>query len=120
LVPNAPVVPALLVGLAVLLGGSHGLAEPRHYDPDQQACQVEMIRNSFRANLLPWQDQPEPVQQRLLLLQKAMTVDTLRACQARGLLSPAQVHSLAVELALPSPSGAIEAAPVPAQSPTRP
>jgi hypothetical protein len=93
-----------------------------------------MIRDTFRANLQPWQDQPAPVQQRLRLLQIAMTEDTLRNCQARGLIDPTQVRSLIEELGLSSspgsnkaepvldqpPSGSETASPAPSPSPTRP
>ena len=73
-----------------------------------------MIRTTFRSNLLPWQDQPEVVQQRLRQLQAAMTLDTLRECQSKGLLTPAEVTTLTVELnLLGDPAGA-------PQSPGRP
>ncbi|MFN7629849.1 MAG: hypothetical protein ACK5Q7_00690 [Cyanobacteriota bacterium] len=97
-----------------LLWGQAAESKPKLYDPDPQACQMEVIRQSFRANLLPWQDQPAVVQQRLRQLQAAMTLDSLRECQAKGLLQPEQVKALVVELELtpPPPAGA--------QSPVRP
>jgi len=106
-----------LLGLVVTgsqLWGLQGWSAPKLYDPDPQACQVEMIRTTYRSNLLPWQDQPEVVQQRLRQLQAAMTLDTLRDCQSKGLLTPAQVTSLTLEMNLPG--GAAEAS----QSPVRP
>ncbi|MEB3301551.1 MAG: hypothetical protein VKN56_06225 [Cyanobacteriota bacterium] len=97
-----------------LLWGLASESKPKLYDPDAQACQMEVIRQSFRANLLPWQDQPAVVQQRLRQLQAAMTLDSLRECQAKGLLKPEQVNALVVELELtPAP-------PAGAQSPVRP
>lgn len=113
-------VTAFLAGVTLLLAGAHGQAEGRNYDPDPQTCQVEMIRTTFRANLLPWADQPAAVQQRLRQLQSAMTVDTLLQCQARGLLTPSQVQALGRELGLPLPTGSDGAAPIPVQSPVRP
>lgn len=92
-----------LLGLVVVGGqlwGLQGWSAPKLYDPDPQACQVEMIRTTYRSNLLPWQDQPEVVQQRLRQLQAAMTLDTLRDCQSKGLLTPAQVSGLTLELKL--------------------
>ena len=105
------VVPLVAVSL---LWGLAGQGKPKLYDPDPQACQVEVIRKTFRANLLPWDDQPEAVQQRLRQLQAAMTLDSLRECQAKGLLTPAQVNSLVLEL------GLTPATPGGAQSPVRP
>jgi len=106
-----------LLGLVLAGGQLWGLqarSAPKLYDPDPQACQVEMIRTTYRSNLLPWQDQPEVVQQRLRQLQAAMTLDTLQDCQSKGLLTPAQVTSLTLELKLtPGASGAT-------QSPVRP
>ena len=96
------------------LWGLQGRSEPKLYDPDPQACKVEMIRTTFRSNLLPWEDQPEVVQQRLRQLQAAMTLDTLKECERKGLLTPAQVSALTVELKLTEgASGAV-------QSPVRP
>ncbi|MFM7640713.1 MAG: hypothetical protein ACKO45_04095 [Cyanobium sp.] len=107
-----PFVFALMI--IALLWGLAGESKPKLYDPDTQACQMEVIRQSFRANLLPWQDQPVVVQQRLRQLQAAMTLDSLRECQAKGLLKPEQVNALVVELELtPAP-------PAGAQSPVRP
>lgn len=97
--PGVPFV--LLVVVVALLWGLAARSEPKRYDPDPQACQVEMIRQTFRTNLLPWQDQPPVVQERLRQLQAAMTLDTLRTCQAKGLLKPEQVKALGLELGLP-------------------
>lgn len=114
---NAPVLRAAALGLGITgtqLWGLPGHSAPKLYDPDPQACQVQMIRTTFRSNLLPWQDQPEVVQQRLRQLQAAMTLDTLRECQSKGLLTPAEVTTLTVELnLLGDPAGA-------PQSPVRP
>jgi hypothetical protein len=114
---NKPSLSAAVLGLVVAgtqLWGFQGRSAPKLYDPDPQACQMEMIRTTYRSNLLPWQDQPEVVQQRLRQLQAAMTLDTLRECQSKGLLTPAQVSTLTVELKLMGgPAGA-------AQSPVRP
>ena len=114
---NVPFLSAAALGLGIAgtqLLGLQGHTAPKLYDPDPQACQVEMIRTTFRSNLLPWQDQTEVVQQRLRQLQAAMTLDTLRECQRKGLLTPAQVTTLTVELKLMgNPAGA-------AQSPVRP
>jgi hypothetical protein len=101
---------------AGLAWGLPGASEPKRYDPDKDTCQTEAIRRAYQANLLPWQDQPDVVLQRLRQLQAAMTRDTLRECQARGLMSPAQAASLEAELGL----GASSRTPEPAQSPTRP
>jgi len=110
--------PALLV--ISLLWGIGGQSAPKRYDPDPQACQAEAIRRTFQANQLPWKDQPEVVQQRLRQLQAAMTLDTLRDCQAKGLMSPDQVRSLTVELGPPPGPGGPPASAAPSQSPVRP
>ncbi len=118
---SLPLRPLLLGILVVGLDAQPpGWAEPKRYDPDPETCQEEVIRQSYKANLLPWEDQPAVVQQRLRQLQAAMTLDTLRNCQARGLLSPAQVTSLTTELQLQPPSGSETASPAPSPSPTRP
>ena len=84
---------ALLSLVAVsILDARSAQAEPKRYDPDPQACQPQAIRKTFQANQLPWKDQPEVVQQRLRQLQAAMTLDTLRDCQAKGLMSADQVR----------------------------
>lgn len=83
-----------------LVGGLVAQAAPKTYDPDPMACQMEVIRGTFRSNLLPWNDQPAEVQQRLWQLQAAMTRDTLRECQAKGLLSPEEGNTLIKELGL--------------------
>jgi hypothetical protein len=118
----ARVGPALLLLLVGggLAWGLPGQSEPKRYDPDKDTCQVEAIRRAYQANLLPWADQPEVVLQRLRQLQAAMTRDTLRECQARGLLSPAEATSLEAELGLQAISDSTKTAPEPAQSPTRP
>jgi len=118
----ARVGPALLLLLVGggLAWGLPGQSEPKRYDPDKDTCQVEAIRRAYQANLLPWADQPEVVLQRLRQLQAAMTGDTLRECQARGLLSPAEATSLEAELGLRATSDSTKAAPEPSQSPTRP
>jgi hypothetical protein len=118
----ARVGPALLL---LLVGGGlgwglPGQSEPKRYDPDKDTCQVEAIRRAYQANLLPWADQPEVVLQRLRQLQAAMTSDTLRECQAKGLLSPAEVASLEAELGMRATSDSTKTAPEPSQSPTRP
>lgn len=113
--------PALLLLLGGgLAWGLPGQSEPKRYDPDKDTCQVEAIRRAYQANLIPWADQPEVVLQRLRQLQAAMTRDTLRECQARGLLSPAEATSLEAELGLQATSDSTTAAPEPSQSPTRP
>ena len=114
-----PALLLLLVG-GGLAWGLPGQSEPKRYDPDKDTCQVEAIRRAYQANLLPWADQPEVVLQRLRQLQAAMTRDTLRECQARGLLSPAEATSLEAELGLQATSDSTTAAPEPSQSPTRP
>lgn len=106
----------LLLVAAGLAWGLPAASEPKRYDPDTDTCQTQAIRRAYQANLLPWQDQPDVVLQRLRQLQAAMTRDTLRECQARGLMSPAEAASLEAELGL----GASARAPEPAQSPTRP
>jgi len=113
---------ALLLGslLAAVAAPQPGWAEPKTYDPDPDTCQEEVIRRAYKANLLPWEDQPAVVQERLRQLQAAMTLDTLRNCQARGLLSPAQVSSLTTELRLQPPSSSPTLTPAPSSSPTRP
>lgn len=109
----------LAVGiLAGLVAGRPGQGQTKRYEPDREACQVDTIRRAYRANLLPWEDQPEVVRARLLQLQAAMTRDTLRDCQAQGLLSADQVGSLTAELDL-GPTPAL-AAPGSASSPARP
>lgn len=110
----------VLVAGVGLAWGLPGWSAPKRYDPDQDTCQVEAIRRAYQANLLPWADQPEVVLQRLRQLQAAMTLDTLRECQARGFLSPAQAASLEAELGLKATSGPPQSAPEPSQSPTRP
>jgi hypothetical protein len=103
-----------------LAWGLPGQSEPKRYDPDKDTCQVEAIRRAYQANLLPWADQPEVVLQRLRQLQAAMTRDTLRECQAKGLLSPAEVASLEAELGMGATSDSTKTAPEPSQPPTRP
>jgi hypothetical protein len=113
----------LALGILVGMGdGRPGHGQPKRYEPDREACQVETIRRAYRANLLPWDDQPEVVRARLRQLQAAMTLDTLRDCQSQGLLSPDQVASLTAELDLaPSPaSSSSSPAPGAASSPARP
>jgi hypothetical protein len=117
------VIPVILV----LAWGAQlpGWTEPKRYDPDSETCQINVIRQAYRANLVPWEDQPAAVQQRLRQLQAAMTLDTLRNCQSRGLLSPVQVSALAKELQLPAAAPAADPAappadPVKPSSPTRP
>lgn len=119
---GARVSPLLLVllGLVGLGWGGAGWSEPKRYDPDKDTCQIAVIRGAYRANLLPWEDQPAVVRQRLRQLQAAKTLDTLRDCQARGLLTPEQVASLDAELNLRATSEAPQATPEPSQSPTRP
>jgi hypothetical protein len=111
-----------LLGILLVASGAPlpGWTEPRRYDPDPETCQEEVIRRAYKANLLPWEDQPPVVRERLRQLQAAMTLDTLRNCQARGLLSPSQASSLATELQLRPPSGSPTRTPAAASSPTRP
>ncbi|MEB3317442.1 MAG: hypothetical protein VKO39_04810 [Cyanobacteriota bacterium] len=114
------VVSALALLLVTGWGGP-GQSQSKRYDPDKDTCQVEAIRRAYQANLLPWADQPEVVLQRLRQLQAAMTLDTLRECQARELLSPTEAASLDAELGLKATAAASKDAPAePAQSPTRP
>jgi hypothetical protein len=80
---------------------------------------MEVIRRAYQANLLPWEDQPELVRQRLRQLQAAKTLDTLRECQTRGFLTAEQTASLEVELGLRTPAGSA-GPPGSSQSPTRP
>ncbi|MBM5815484.1 MAG: hypothetical protein FJ083_02480 [Cyanobacteria bacterium K_Offshore_surface_m2_239] len=112
----------LLLGILLVASGAPlpGWTEPKRYDPDLETCQAEVIRRAYKANLLPWEDQPPVVQERLRQLQAAMTLDTLRNCQARGLLSPSQASSLATELQLSPPSSSPTVTPAAASSPTRP
>lgn len=111
---------ALLTALSISWA-SGGQAGPKAYDPDPEVCQVETIRRTFRANLLPWQDQPEEVKRRLQQLQAAITQDTLEDCRLKGLLTTDQVGALMKELGLQATSTQ-ETAPGPgrSQSPTRP
>ena len=113
---------ALLLGILLVASAAPlpGWTEAKTYDPDPETCQEEVIRRAYKANLLPWEDQPAVVQERLRQLQAAMTLDTLRNCQARGLLSPAQASSLTTELRLQPPSNAPTPTPAPSSSPTRP
>jgi hypothetical protein len=113
----APLALIVLVGLGL---GQPGRGEPKRYDPDRDTCQVQAIRRAYQANMLPWEDQPEAVQQRLRQLQAALTLDTLRNCQARGLLGPDQVASLETELRLRSTSSSPPVTSEASQSPTRP
>jgi len=117
---GARTLPLVLVGVMGLALGRPGWSAPKLYDPDKDTCQSEAIRNAYQANLLPWEDQPAVVQQRLRQLQAAMTLDTLRDCQARGLLSAGQAASLEAELNLRATSADPKALPEPSQSPTRP
>ncbi len=110
----------LLLVAAGLAWGLPGASEPRRYDPDKDTCQTEAIRRAYQANMLPWQDQPEAVQQRLRQLQAAMTRDTLRECEARGLMTAREAASLEAELGIGAGSTSAPAKPDPAQSPTRP
>jgi hypothetical protein len=110
----------LLVAAAGLAWGLPGASEPKRYDPDKDTCQTVAIRRAYQANMLPWQDQPEAVQQRLRQLQAAMTRDTLRECEARGLMTAREAASLEAELGLGAGSTSAPAKPAPAQSPTRP
>lgn len=107
----------VVVGLVLALPGH---SEPQRYDPDREVCQVQRIRSGFQANLLPWEDQPLPVRQRLRQLQATMTLGTLRECQARGLLSADQVASLERELDLRASAAFATDAPEASQSPARP
>ena len=68
----------LLLVAAGLAWGLPAASEPKRYDPDTDTCQTQAIRRAYQANLLPWQDQPDVVLQRLRQLQAAMTRDTLR------------------------------------------
>ncbi|MEB3260667.1 MAG: hypothetical protein VKP63_08590 [Cyanobacteriota bacterium] len=114
----------LLLGVLLIASGAPlpGSSEPKRYDPDPDTCQEEVIRRAYKANLLPWEDQPAVVQERLRQLQAAMTLDTLRNCEARGFLSPARVAALTAELQLRAPSTGPSVTPTatPAPSPTRP
>ena len=108
--------PLALLALMGVIPGLPVRGEPKRYDPDRETCQVDTIRRAYRANLLPWEDQPAVVQERLRQLQAANTLDTLRECQEKGLLRPDQVTSLTTELELrPSPVSAPSSS-----SPTRP
>ncbi len=109
-----------LAALACLAWAEEGRADPKRYDPDPQACKAEMIRQTFLANLLPWQDQPAAVQERLRRLQGAMTLDTLRECEAKGLLSAEQVKAVTNELGLGSDPASAKPLQGSAQPPTRP
>jgi hypothetical protein len=100
--------------------GQPGRGEPKRYDPDRDTCQVQAIRRAYQANMLPWVDQPETVQQRLRQLQAAMTLDTLRDCQDQGLLDAEQAASLETELRLRSPSPSPPVTSEAPQSSTRP
>jgi hypothetical protein len=117
-----PPLKPLLLGLLLMVSGAFmpGWSEPKRYDPDPETCQEEVIRRAYQANLLPWEDQPAVVRERLRQLQAAMTLDTLRNCEARGFLSRAQVASLTAELQLRAPSSAPTLAPTATPSPTRP
>ncbi|MFN9629313.1 MAG: hypothetical protein ACK59A_03665 [Cyanobacteriota bacterium] len=109
------------LALIVVLGlGQPGRGEPKRYDPDRDTCQVQAIRRAYQANMLPWVDQPETVQQRLRQLQAAMTLDTLRDCQDQGLLDAEQAASLETELRLRSPSPSPPVTSEAPQSSTRP
>ena len=110
----------VLVGVMGLAWAQPGWSAPKRYDPDKDTCQIEVIRGAYQANLLPWEDQPAVVRQRLRQLQAAMTLDTLRDCQARGLLSAGQAAFLEAELNLRATSADPKAVPEPSQSPTRP
>lgn len=112
--------PILLMVVGSLLWGLAGHSEPKLYDPDPQACQVERIKSTYQANFLPWQDQPAVVQQRLRQLQAAMTLDTLRDCESKGLLNGQQVNALLQELGLQRSQGSSPEAPGPARSPALP
>lgn len=119
-VPRGPRLAGCLLLAAGLAWGLPGGSEPKRYDPDKDTCQTRAIRRAYQANLLPWKDQPEVVLQRLRQLQAAMTRDTLRECQARGLMTPGEAASLEAELGIRALSGPPPAEPAPAQSPTRP
>ena len=102
------------------IDGRPGQGQPKRYEPDRETCQVETIRRTYRANLQPWDDQPDVVRQRLRQLQAAMTLDTLRDCQSQGLLSADQVASLTAELGLSPSPAANPSVPSSSASPTRP
>lgn len=109
-----------VTALACLAWPEQGRANPKRYDPDPQACNAETIRQTFLANLLPWQDQPAAVQERLRRLQGAMTLDTLRECESKGLLSAEQVKAMTNALGLGSPPASAKPLQGSAQPSTRP
>ena len=81
-------------------------AQPARLDPDQEACLPARIEAAYRSHLLPWQDQPASVQQRLLEVQAEMTRASLARCLQRGLISPEAAAAVTSNLQLaPAASG---------------
>jgi hypothetical protein len=71
------------------------------YDPDAVTCRPEELEGAHRSQLLPWADQSEAVLNRLRQVQAEMLRASLRRCQERGLLTPAQARGMEERLGLP-------------------
>ncbi|MFN5116944.1 MAG: hypothetical protein ACK5FE_03590 [Cyanobacteriota bacterium] len=79
-------------------------AQPERLDPDQEACLPARIEAAYRSHLLPWQDQPASVQQRLQEVQAEMTRASLARCLQRGLISPEAAAAVTRNLQLDPPA----------------
>lgn len=91
------------------------------FNPDQQVCTPEAIRQGYLSQMQPWADQPPQVVARLREVQLEMMRSTLRRCVSKGLMDRTAAEQLFAQLiADPSsgstPSQAPTAAPVPATS----
>lgn len=75
----------------------------QRYDPDVVTCRPEELEGAHRRQLLPWADQSEAVLNRLRQVQTEMLRASLRRCQERGLLTPAQALAVEERLGLPPP-----------------
>lgn len=71
-----------------------------HFNPDQQVCLPQAIKNGFANQLQPFADQPPAVLEQLRRVQQDMTRATLARCVGKGLLPPAEARQLQRELGL--------------------
>jgi hypothetical protein len=81
-------------------------APKKIYDPDAGTCRPDHLESTFQAQLKPWADQPERVQERLRALQAEMLRATLQRCLGRGLLSPDEAAGVERRLGLAGPGDA--------------
>lgn len=75
-------------------------SRPTVFDPDPTSCVADSIRQAFKRQLQPFQDQGEAVLASLRAVQAEMTLASLRRCVQRGLMVKAEAIKLARELGL--------------------